>query len=269
MAAPVFNDKVVVITGGSSGIGRELAYQLTAQGALLVLAARDPVLLDAVVAECCKRGGKAIGVPTDVSVDSQCRELIDRAIAEYGRIDTLINNAGISMRARFDELGGVEPIERLMRINYFGSVYCTFHALPHLRSSRGRIVAIASLAGKTGVPTLSGYAASKHAMVGFFESLRVEVEAEGITVTIVYPGFVATDIGSRAIGPQGKPLGKRPVVRSRLMAVDKCASQIIDGAGKRERDVVMTFRGKLGQWLKLVAPETVDRISIKAVKQGW
>lgn len=269
MAAPVFNHNVVVITGGSSGIGRELAYQLTAQGARLALAARDSVLLDAVVAECRRRGGKAIGVPTDVSVESQCKELIDRTIAEYGRIDTLVNNAGISMRARFDELGSVEPIERLMRINYFGSVCCTFYALPNLKQSHGRIVAISSLAGKTGVPTLSGYSASKHAMAGFFESLRAEVERDGVTVTLVYPGFVATDVGTRAIGPGGKPLGKRPVVRSRLMPVETCAREIIAAAGSRKRDVVMTARGKLGQWLKLVAPAAVDRIAIKAVEKGW
>jgi NAD(P)-dependent dehydrogenase (short-subunit alcohol dehydrogenase family) len=269
MAAPVFNDNVVVITGGSSGIGRELAYQLTAQGAKLVLAARDPVLLDAVVAECRKRGGSAIGCPTDVAIEEQCKALIARAVAEYGRLDTLINNAGISMRARFDELGSVEPLERLMRINYLGSVYCTFYALDHLKASHGRIVAIASLAGRTGVPTLSGYCASKHAIVGFFEALRVELAAEAVTVTTIYPGFVATDIGTRAIGPGGKLLGKRPVVRSRLMSVEDCARQIVKSAGARERDVVMTLRGKLGQWLKLIAPETVDRISIKAVKQGW
>ena len=269
MAAPVFNDNVVLITGGSSGIGRELAYQLTTQGAQLVLAARDPVLLDAVVAECRRRGGRAIGVPTDVSVESQCKELIARSLAEYGRIDTLINNAGISMRSRFVDLGGVEPIERLMRINYFGSVYCTYYALPHLKQSRGRLVAISSLAGKTGVPTLSGYSASKHAMVGFFESLRFEVKPDGISVTMVFPGFVATDVGTRAIGPGGKPLGKRPVVRSRLMPVEECARRIIDGAGSRKRDVVMTGRGKVGQWIKLVAPQAVDRIAMKAVEKGW
>lgn len=269
MEQPPFTNSVVVLTGGSSGIGREIAYQLCAQKAQLVLAARDPVLLDAVVAECTKRGAKAIGVPTDVSVEARCKELIERTIAEFGRIDMLINNAGISMRSRFDELGGVEPIERLMRINYFGSVYCTHYALPYLKKSRGRIVAIASLAGKTGVPTLSGYSASKHAMIGFFEALRIELERDGVTVTIVCPGFVATDVASRAIGPGGATLGKRSVIRSKVMPVDECARIIIGAAAEREREVVMTLRGKAGQWLKLALPGVVDRIAIKTLEQGW
>jgi NAD(P)-dependent dehydrogenase (short-subunit alcohol dehydrogenase family) len=269
MASHVFADNVVVITGGSSGIGREIAYQLCSQGALLVLAAREPVLLNAVAAECVKRGGRAIAVPTDVSVESECSALIARAVEEYGRVDTLINNAGISMRARFDELGSIEPAERVMRINYFGSVYCTWHALPHLKRSHGRIVAVSSLAGKTGVPTLTAYAASKHAMVGFFESLRIEVSSDGVSVTVAYPSFVATDIASRAIGPWGKTLGIRNVVRSKAMPVEECAAQIIQAASSRRRDLVMTARGKFGQWLKLVVPGTVDRIAIRALERGW
>jgi NAD(P)-dependent dehydrogenase (short-subunit alcohol dehydrogenase family) len=269
MAAHAFTDKVVVITGGSSGIGRELAFQLSDHGAQLVLAARDPALLDTVVAECRSRGARAIAVPTDVSVETECAALIARAVEEYGRIDTLINNAGISMRVRFDDLGGPEPIERIMRINYFGSVYCTWYALPHLKRSRGSIVAISSLAGKTGVPTLSGYSASKHAMVGFFESLRTEIAKDGVAITIAYPGFVATDIASRAIGPQGKTLGVRNLVRSRVMPVEECASRIIDAASSRRRDVVMTTKGKLGQWLKLMFPAAVDRISERALERSW
>jgi NAD(P)-dependent dehydrogenase (short-subunit alcohol dehydrogenase family) len=269
MAAHPFKDKVVVITGGSSGIGRELAYQLSTHGAQLVLAARDPVLLDAVVTECRRRGARAIAVPTDVSVEAECAALIARAVEEFGRIDTLINNAGISMRARFDDLGGTEPIERIMRINYFGSVYCTWYALPHLKQTRGRIVAVSSLAGKTGVPTLSGYSASKHAMVGFFESLRMEIAKDGVSITLVYPGFVATDIGTRAIGPQGKTLGVRNPMRSRTMPVEECASRIIEAASSRRRDLVMTSTGKLGQWLKLMFPGAVDRISERALERSW
>src|SRR5688572_8103992 len=153
--ADVFRENVVVITGGSAGIGRELARQLAGQGAWLVLAAREASLLEEAAMEARNRGTRAIGVPTDVAAESQCQALIVRTIAEYGRIDTLINNAGISMHARFDELGSVEPLERVMQINYFGSVYCTHYALPHLKRTRGRIVAVSSLAGKTGVPTRS------------------------------------------------------------------------------------------------------------------
>lgn len=269
MAANAFHDNVVVITGGSSGIGRELAYQLSAQGALLVLAARDPVLLDAVAAECRRRGARAISVPTDVSVEAECAALIARAVEEYGRIDTLINNAGISMRARFDELGSTEPIERIMRINYFGSVYCTWYALPHLKRTRGRILVVSSLAGKTGVPTLSGYSGSKHAVAGFFASLRTEITRDGVSITIAFPGFVATDIATRAIGPGGKNLGVRNVVKSRAMPVEACATRIIEAASSRRRELVMTLKGKVGQWLKLIVPGTVDRITERALERGW
>jgi NAD(P)-dependent dehydrogenase (short-subunit alcohol dehydrogenase family) len=269
MARKVFSENVVVITGGSSGIGREMAYQLCAHGARLVLAAREPLLLEAVAAECIRRGAQAIAVPTDVSVESQCSALIARAVEEYGRIDTLVNNAGISMRARFDELGSVEPVERLMNINYLGSVYCTWHALPHLKRSHGRIVETSSLAGLTGVPTLSAYSASKHAVTGFFESLRPEVAADGVSITLVYPGFVATDIAVRAIGPRGTTLGVRRVVKARAMPVEECAAKIISAAADRRRDVVMTVRGKVGRWLKLIAPAAIDRITMRAVERGW
>jgi short-subunit dehydrogenase len=264
-----FKDKSVIVTGGSSGIGREIAYQLCAQGAKLTLAARDPLLLDAVVTECQRRGCSAIGVPTDVSIEDQCKTPIDRAVEQYGRIDTLILSAGISMRARFDDLGGVEPIERLIRINYLGSVYCTYYALPHLKKSRGGIVAVASLAGKAGVPTLTGYSASKHALAGFFDSLRGEISRDAVAITIVYPGFVSTDIGSRSIGPGGSTLGVRVVDRSKAMPADVCAREIIDAAAHRRREVVMTAKGKIGQWVKLVSPGTIDKITARAIERGW
>lgn len=268
MTDNAFRENVVIITGGSSGIGREVAYQLAAQGASIVLAARDPVLLETVAEECRRRGARAIAVPTDVSVESQCRALVERAIAEYGRIDTLINNAGIGMHARFDELETIEPLERIMRINYFGSVYCTHYALPHLKQSRGRIVAVSSLAGKTGVPKRSAYAASKHAMAGFFDSLRLELASEGVSVTVIYPGFVATEIGTRAVGAGGRTLGKRPVRDSAVMPADECARQIIAAAAARRRELVMTLQGKIGQWIKLAAPAIVDRLILRTVERG-
>jgi len=269
MAETVFRDNVAVITGGSSGIGREIAYQLAAQGAMLVLAAREPSLLESVAAECRRRGALAIAVPTDVGEESQCEALIQRAVAEFGRVDTLINNAGLSMHALFGELDSMEPIERLMRINFFGSVYCTRFALPHLKASRGRLVAVCSLAGLTGVPNRTAYAASKHAMAGFFNSLRIEIAADGVSVTVAYPGFVATEIGTRAIGPHGVTLASRPVRDASVMPADECARRIIAAAGARKRESVMTLRGRLGLWLRLVAPGAIDRIATRTVERGY
>jgi NAD(P)-dependent dehydrogenase (short-subunit alcohol dehydrogenase family) len=263
-----FKDKVVIITGASSGIGRELARQLAAQGAWLVLAARRLERLKAVRAECLALGGKAIAVRTDVCEPEQCAALVQRSAAEYGRIDALVNNAGITMWAAFEDVADLGIFEQIMRVNYLGSLYCTYYALPWLKQTRGQIVAISSLTGKAGVPTRSGYAASKHAMVGFFDSLRIELAPSGVTVSMIYPGFVRSEVRAVAFGPDGKPLGSSPVHETRVMPVETCARLIIRAMTRRRRELVMTLRGKLGQWLKLVAPGLVDRIASQAIRTG-
>jgi len=263
-----FRENAVVLTGASRGIGRELGLQLADQGAWLALAARDTAALETVAEECRRRGAKAVVIPTDVAEEAQCAALMERAVEAFGRIDTLINNAGISMWVRFDELRDLSVVEKIMRVNYLGSVYCTFHALPHLKRSRGRIVGVSSLTGKTGVPTRSAYGASKHAMAGFFDSLRIELADTGVTVTMAYPDFVATEIRERAFGADGKPLGASPVQEAKVMTADTCARQILEAAASRRRELVMSGRGRLGQWLKLLAPSMVDRIAAKAIAQG-
>lgn len=270
MSGAPFRDNVVVLTGASAGIGHQMALQLAAQGAQLALAARDAAKLEETAAACRAQGARVIAVPTDVGDEAQCRALIERAAAEFGRIDTLVNNAGIGMWARFDEMTDLAPFERIMRVNYLGSVYPTYYALPHLKRTRGRIVAVNSLTGRTGVPTRSGYAASKHAAAGFFDTIRIELEDSGITVTQVFPGFVATEIRERAYGPDGRPLGagNSPVKEREVMTAEECARQIIDAAAKRKRELIMTLRGKIGARLKLIAPRLVDRIAKKAIAQG-
>lgn len=263
-----FRDNVVVITGGSAGIGLEVARQLAAQGASLVLAAREPTALDAAAQSCRSPGANAIAVPTDVGESDQCRNLIETAVEKFGRIDTLINNAGISMHARFDELSDIHAVDRITRINYLGSVYCTWYALPHLKATRGRIVGVSSLTGKNGVPTRTLYAGTKHAMAGFFDSLRIELKDQGVSVTMIYPGFVATDIAERALGPDGLPLRTRPVIKRKVMQVEECARQIIAAAAARKREVIMTKRAKLGMLLKAFAPERVDKIAERTIRRG-
>jgi short-subunit dehydrogenase len=267
-----FFEKVVILTGASSGIGCQLAYQLAEQGAWLSLAARDLGRLQAVADECQQRGQPAgcrtFVIQTDVTDEVQCRRLIAQTVNQYGRIDTLINNAGQTMWAEFDALKDLKPLEIIMQVNYFGSVYCTAAALPYLKRSRGQIVVVASLSGKTGVPLRSGYAASKHAQVGFFESLRIELEEEHVTVTIVYPDFVSTETHQRAFGADGKPLGKSPVQGGKVMSAEECARLIIEAAGGRKREVILSLRGKLGQWIKLIAPSLTDRIARRAIDQG-
>ncbi len=271
MSGPAaFRDNVVVVTGASAGIGAELARQLASGGAWLALAARDAARLEEVAADCRARGGRALAVPTDVGEEAQCGALVERTVAEYGRLDTLVNNAGLSMWARFEEITDLSIFERIMRVNYLGSVYCTHHALPHLGRSRGRIVGVSSLTGKTGVPTRSAYAASKHAMAGFFDSLRIELDGTGVSVTMIYPGFVSTEIRERAFGPDGTPLGagNSPVREREVMTVEECARRIVAASAARKREVVMTARARVGMWLKLVAPGAVDRIARKAIAEG-
>jgi NAD(P)-dependent dehydrogenase (short-subunit alcohol dehydrogenase family) len=263
-----FRENVVILTGASRGIGREMAFQLADQGAWLALAAREAGALEEVAAECRSRGARAVAIPVDVGEEAQCAALVARTVEEFGRIDTLVNNAGIGMWARFDEVRDLSIFERILRVNYLGSVYCTWHALPQLKRTRGRIVGVSSLTGKTGVPTRSAYAASKHAMAGLFDSLRIELAGTGVTVTMVYPGFVATEIRERAFGADGKPLGASPVREAEVMTAETCARLILEAAARRRRELVMTRRGKIGMWLKVLAPGLVDRIARRAIEQG-
>lgn len=261
-------DNVVVITGASKGIGAELARQLAARGARLALAARDREALERVAAECAALGAKAEAIVTDVAVEEDCRQLVARTVAAYGRLDTLVNNAGATMWARFEDIGDMAILDRIMRVNYLGAVYCTHHALPHLKASRGRLVAVSSLAGRTGVPTRTGYAASKHAMMGFFDSLRIELADSGVTVTTVCPGFVSTGIRENATGPDGRPIQVSPVKEGEVMGVEECARITLAALEGRRREVVMTTRGRMGLFLKLVAPGLVDRIARRAIEKG-
>jgi short-subunit dehydrogenase len=259
-------ENVVVITGASTGIGEELAYQLASQGAKLVLTARRAAELERVAANVRARGAEALVVSADVARESECKAIINAAIEKFGRIDTLVNNAGMTMWAKFEDIQDITIVERIMQVNYLGAVYCTHHALPHLKKSRGRIVSIASLTGLVGVPTRTAYAASKHAMRGFFDSLRIELEETGITVTMIYPGFVATGIRENATGADGKTAKINPVDESKVMSVEECVRLIVNAIEQRKREEVMTLKGKLGQWLKLVAPKVIDGMAKRAVR---
>ena len=168
-------ENVAVLTGASSGIGRELALQFAQGGAWLALAARGLAKLEEVAEQCRQHGGRVLTVPTDVTQESQCRNLVTRTVREFGRIDTLINNAGIGLHARFDEIRDLSLLERVIQVNFYGSMYCTHHALPYLKRTQGRLVAVSSLCGRFPTPMAAIYGASKHAMAGFFDSLRVEL----------------------------------------------------------------------------------------------
>jgi short-subunit dehydrogenase len=262
-----FADKVVLITGASQGIGLALVRQLASQRPKLVLAARDADRLERVAAECRDGGAEALAAATDVARFDECRALVDRAVARFGALDVLVNNAGIGMIARFDEVDDLEPYERLMRVNYLSCVHLTHRALPHLKRSRGLIVAVASLAGLTGVPTRTAYAASKHALIGFYDSLRIELIGSGVDVTVVAPDFVVSEIHRRALGPDGRALG-RSAKEARIMSAERCAELILEAMARRRRLAVLSTRGRLGRLVRLLAPGLIDRIALRAVREG-
>ena len=240
----MFRNNVAVITGASSGIGRSLALRLAEQGAFLVLAARSKERLTEVATQCEARGGRALAVPTDVTDPVQCQKLAEHAVEHFGRIDTLVNNAGIAMIARFDQVRELSLYDRIMRVNYLGSVYCTHFCLPYLKQSRGHIVVIASIAGRTGVPLYSAYSASKHAMIGFFESIRIELKSAGVGVTLILPDFVSSGIHERSVNGEGCNLGiAHSVDYQRATSPEKCARLCIRAMAKRRREVYLSWRG--------------------------
>jgi short-subunit dehydrogenase len=185
---------------------------------------------------------------------------MEQTLNEFGRIDTLINNAGISMHARFDEILDVCLIEQIMRVNFLGSVYCTYFALPHLKQSKGRLVGVSSYGGKFPSPMASGYGASKHAMAGFFDSLRIELEDSGVSVTMTYFSWVTTGISSRAMGADGQPLGSALDHEANAMPVEDCGQLIIEAAAQRKREYI-PLHGKIGLFMKQFFPKTIDRVS--------
>jgi len=260
--------RVVVVTGASQGIGKALCLELAGQRPKLVLAARDASALEAVAAECRSRAAEALVVPTDVSDEAACRGLVERTVAAFGALDVLVNNAGMGMLARFEDVLELSLYERLMRVNYLGSVYPTWHALPHLKRSRGQIVAVSSLAGLSGVPMRTAYAATKHAQMGFFDSLRVELRGTGVSVTVIAPYFVQSEIRRRSPGPDGRTVEASPVREHEIMSAEECARLVVRAMEKRQRMLVMSLKGKLGRWAKLVAPGLVDRIAAEAVRKG-
>jgi len=264
----MFQDKVIIVTGASEGIGRALCLALAAQKPKLVIAARNENRLDELKAEIESHAAQALVVPTDVSEEGACKNLIEKTIEHWGRLDVLVNNAGRTMWTTLEDMTDTSIIEQIMRINYLGAAYCTYYALPHLKQSKGRIAAVSSVAGLTGVPTRSAYCASKHAMFGFFDALRVELMDSGVTVTMIAPDFVLSEIHRRAFAADGSPLGKSPMQEEKIMTAEDCASKIVLALENRKRLLILSGRGKIGRWIKLVAPGLIDRVAQKAIRQA-
>jgi short-subunit dehydrogenase len=262
-----FREKTVIITGASSGIGKALALRLSDEGAWLALAARNAQRLDVLVGKCQQRGSKAVAIPTDVADESQCRALIQRTQETYGHIDMLVNNAGITVVSKLEDLPNLRLFRRVIDVNFYGTVHCTYNALPYLKETRGRIVNISSLGGILAIPFNTSYIASKFAIIGFSDSLRMEVEQSGVSVTVICHYWVVTEFHERYLDKSGQPKGPvgRAIYTKKMMTADQCAQIVLRAARRRKRQVVMR-PGPLVLWLKLIAPDLVDRLTISILR---
>lgn len=253
-------DKVVIITGASSGIGKALAFDFGSRGAKVVVASRDFVALNEVVTGLRELGVDVLAVPTDVSVEKDCRHLIDKTVQKYGRIDILINNAGISMRALFADLK-LDVMRQLMGTNFWGTVYCTKFALPFLLKTGGSLVGVISIGGHVGMPGRSGYSASKFAVRGFLDTVRIENRKNGLHVLVVAPGFTASNIRKTALLADGSQQGVTPRDESKMMTAEAVAQHIIKAIAKRKRKLILTFlEGKFIVFLGKFWPALLDRL---------
>ncbi len=256
------NNSVVIITGASSGIGKALALEFAKQDCKIIIAARNAENLKIVEEELLKINKNVFSVVADVSIENDCKLIINKAIEKFNKIDILINNAGISMRAIFEELD-LSVIKKLMDTNFWGTVYCTKFALPWLLKSKGSVVAISSIAGFAPLPGRTGYSASKYAIHGFLSTLRVENLKKGLHVLIVAPGFTASNIRKTALIANGSQQGETPKAEEKLMSAEKVATYIYNGIKKRKRTVILTSQGKLVVLLYKFFPSFMDKIIFK------
>jgi NAD(P)-dependent dehydrogenase (short-subunit alcohol dehydrogenase family) len=273
MKQDAFQGQVVIITGASAGIGKSLAIQLSGQGAKVAIAARRADRLEEVAAECRQRGrrspsgeGEVLVVPTDVGDEAQCKALVEKTVSTFGRLDMLINNAGMAVVALLREYVDLSLFRHVMDINFYGAVHCTYHALSYLMQSKGRIVTVSSLGGKGGLPFNTSYTASKYALHGFYDSLRMEMQPHGVSVSVICPYWVVTEFHEAYLDKNGIPRGKqgRALYTKKMMTADRCAEITLEAAYKRKREVLMGPGGML-VWLKLIAPNLLDRLSIEMI----
>jgi short-subunit dehydrogenase len=253
----LFTDKVVIVTGASSGIGKAIAMEFALNGSKVVLASRSESKLSAITRTINDAGGEAIYVKTDVSIETDCKQLIEKTIEKYGGIDILVNNAGLSMRAAFIDVD-VKVLHKLMDVNFWGTVYCTKLALPYLLDRKGSLIGVSSVAGFHGLPGRTGYSASKFAMHGFLETIRIENLKKGLHVMIIAPGFTSTDIRRHALTANGMEQGESPRTEQALMSPEYVAKWVLKGIRKKKRNKLLTWDGRLTALFQRIVPTLVD-----------
>lgn len=253
--------KVAIITGASSGIGKALTYELARQGAKLVIASRNLSELLKIEQDLKQSNIDVLAIRTDVTKELACKEMIEQAYNHFGHIDILINNAGISMRALFEDLD-TSILHKVMDVNFWGTVYCTKYALPYLLQTRGSLVGIISIAGYIGLPGRTGYVASKFAVRGFLNTVRIENRKKRLHVMIAAPGFTSSNIRKTALDAQGRQQGESPRDEAKMMTAEECATIIVKGISKKKREIIMTFvEGKFAVFLSKWFPGLVDKLT--------
>lgn len=261
------NGSVIILTGASEGIGRALAHQYAKHGTSpkpkLVLVARNQQRLEELSNELKDQGLESIVISGDVSNRLDCETIVNKTIEHFDRIDVLINNAGITLWANFESTTGLDTSEKVMAVNFNSVLYMTHYALPHILKTKGHLVAVSSVSGFLGVPGHAVYGASKHAIHGFYDSLRLELKEKGVDVSIVAPDFIQTEIHFRGLDGSGKPMGKR-LGNDIAMDADKCANIMYRGISKRQRLIITSTRGKFAYPLRGVVPEVIDALALKS-----
>jgi dehydrogenase/reductase SDR family member 7B len=254
-----FKDKVVIITGATSGIGEACAEVFGREGAKIAITGRNPEKLQASLIKLQSKGIEAISILADAASEQDNQKIAEETIAQFGRIDILINNAGISMRALFQDLD-LEVFRKVMDTNFLGTVYATKFCLPSILENKGSIIGISSINGYRGTPARTAYTASKYAMNGFFESLRTEVMKKGVHVLVVAPGFTSSNIRNTALTADGSSQGESPRDEAKMMSSEEVAEHILKATLKRKRDIVLTTQGKLAVFLNKWMPGILDGI---------
>lgn len=256
MRTSYFKGKTIIVTGASSGIGLASSRLFASLGANVTMAARR---LDVLEREASGMGPNVLCVEADVSREEDCRAVVEKTVARFGGIDILVNNAGISMRAMFRDLD-LKVIKSLMDVNFWGTVYCTKYALPWLLASKGSVVGVISIAGFAGLPGRTGYSASKYAVRGFLDTLRIEHLYDGLHVMVFAPGFTASNVRNAALTADGSPQGQTPRDEGRMMSAEKCALYLAKGLRRRSRELVLTPIGRLTVLMHNIFPSLTDRL---------
>jgi len=253
------NKPVAVITGGSSGIGKALVLQYASEGYRVVFTGRNEERMQEVEKMLQDKGHEHLGLRLDAGDDDDNKKMIDQTVAAFGQVNVLVCNAGISMRALFEDLD-LAVFEKVMKINFNGTLYATKYALPHILKTQGSIIGISSINGWRGTPARTAYTASKYAMQGFFESLRTEVMKRGVHVLVVCPGFTGTNIRNHALSADGQLQGESPRDESKMMSAEEVAERTFKAMQRKKRDLILTGQGKLAVWLNKWMPGKMDNI---------